>query len=327
VTNSSRIFVAGHRGLVGSALHRRLRAGGHSNLITRERSSLDLTNADAVRAFFREERPEYVFLAAAKVGGIVANNSYPVEFIRDNLLIMVNVIEASHSHGVTKLMVLGSSCVYPKFAEQPIRESALLTGALEPTNQWYAVAKIAGIKTAQAYRQQYGLDAISVMPTNTYGPGDHFDPLTSHVVPALILKIHQAKVDGLDEAIVWGTGTPRREFLYVDDLADACIFLMQSYSGEEIVNAGFGSDITIRELVAMICDVVGFRGAIKFDSAKPDGTPRKLMDSSRITSMGWRPTVDLRSGLERTYAWFLENRIPHSSAENVRSIAVASGGR
>ncbi len=327
MTKSSRIFIAGHRGLVGSALQRKLRAGGYSNLITRDRSSLDLTNADAVRSFFRDERPEYVLLAAAKVGGIVANNSYPVEFIRDNLLIMVNVIEACHRHGVKKLMVLGSSCVYPKFAEQPIRESALLTGALEPTNQWYAVAKIAGIKTAQAYRRQYGLDAISVMPTNTYGPGDHFDAVTSHVVPALLLKIHQAKVDGLDEAIVWGTGTPRREFLFVDDLADACIFLMQSYSGEEIVNAGYGSDVTIRELVEMICDVVGFRGALKFDSSKPDGTPRKLMDSSRITSMGWRPAVDLRSGLERTYEWFLENRIPQSSAENVRSVAVASGGR
>jgi GDP-L-fucose synthase len=302
-----RIFIAGHRGLVGSALLRRLQAEGYENLLTRSRQELDLTDARMVDEFFAAERPEHVFLAAAKVGGILANSTYPVDFLRDNLAIELAVIDAAHRHGTKKLLFLGSSCIYPKFAPQPIREEYLLTGELEPTNEPYAVAKIAGIKLCQAYREQYGEDFISVMPTNLYGPGDNFDLQTSHVLPALIRKFHEAKERGKSSVTIWGTGEPRREFLHVDDLAEACLFLMNNYSGNEPINVGTGSDISIRELAELVSEVVGYTGEIAYDTTKPDGTPRKLLEVSRLNSLGWRAITPLKVGIERTYAWFLLN--------------------
>lgn len=303
----AKIYVAGHRGLAGSSIVRCLRAAGYDNLIQRTHAELELTDQAAVDAFFATERPEYVFLAAAKVGGIHANNAYPAEFIRDNLAIQTNVIHSAWKHGVRKLLFLGSSCIYPKFAPQPMPESCLLTGELEPTNEWYAVAKIAGIKMCQAYRRQYGFDAISAMPTNLYGPGDNFDLQNSHVLPALLRKFHEAKAAGEKEVVMWGTGTPRREFMHADDLGDAVVFLMQHYSNEDIVNVGVGSDVTIRELGEIIREVTGFQGQIVQDTSKPDGTPRKLMDTSRLSALGWKARVGLRDGVAQTYQWFLEH--------------------
>jgi GDP-L-fucose synthase len=301
------IFVAGHRGLVGSAIARRLRAAGFSNVIVRTRAELDLTRQDDTLRFFATERPDYVFLAAAKVGGILANSSYPADFIRDNLLIQSNVIDAAHRHGVKKLLFLGSSCIYPKFAPQPMREEHLLTGALEPTNEAYAVAKIAGVTMVKAYRQQFGFNGIALMPTNLYGPGDDFDLQTSHVLAALIRKFHEAKVARAPHVTVWGTGTPRREFLHVDDLADASLHLMQHYEGESIVNVGVGEDIQISELAALVKEVVGYQGEIVYDATKPDGTPRKLLDVTRLAETGWRARLLLREGIAQTYAWYLES--------------------
>jgi len=309
----SRIFVAGHRGLVGSAIVRRLQAEGASNLLLRTREQLDLADQAAVERFFADEKPQYVFLAAAKVGGIHANDTYPAEFLRDNLAIQTNVIHSAWRHGVRKLCFLGSSCIYPKLAPQPMKEEYLLTGPLEPTNEWYAIAKIAGIKMCQAYRRQYGFDAISLMPTNLYGPGDNFHPENSHVLPALIRRFHEAKARGDASVTIWGTGTPRREFLHVDDLADACVFLMRGYSGEGIVNVGTGSDLSIRELAELVAEIVGYTGAVTTDPSKPDGTPRKLLDVSRLQAMGWRARIGLREGIAQAYAWFVEN------AETARS--------
>ncbi len=305
---TSKIYVAGHRGLVGSAILRRLQAEGYTNLVVRTRQELDLTNQAAVERFFAQERPEYVFLAAAKVGGILANATYPADFIRDNLLIQTHVIDAAYRHGAKKLLFLGSSCIYPKYAPQPMKEEHLLTGPLEPTNEAYAVAKIAGIKMAQAYRRQYGFNAISLMPTNLYGPGDNFDLQTSHVLPALIRKFHEAKERGDRPVVVWGTGKPRREFLHVDDLADAAVFLMQHYDEEQIINVGVGEDISIAELAALIKRIVGYEGKIVYDTSKPDGTPRKLLDVSRLFALGWRPKISLEEGIRQTYAWFLAHR-------------------
>lgn len=313
---SSRIYVAGHRGLVGSAICRRLRSAGYSNLLIRDRRQLDLTNQSAVEAFFAAEKPEYVFLAAAKVGGILANSTHPVEFLRDNLAIEVNVTEASYRHGVKKLESLGSSCIYPRLAPQPIREEYLLTGPLEPTNEWYAIAKIAGIKLAQAYRQQYGFQAISLMPTNLYGPEDNFDLQSSHVLPALIRKAHEARIERAPEMVVWGSGKPRREFMHVDDLADAAVFLMLNYDAGEIINVGVGSDVSIRELAEMVCRIVGYEGRLVFDTSKADGTPQKLLDVSRLQSMGWKARIALEQGIVATYQWFVaQQRQPqHASA-------------
>lgn len=302
------IFVAGHRGLVGSAIVRNLASQGYSRVLLKTRAELDLTDGAAVRSFFATDRPSYVFLAAAKVGGIHANNIYPAEFLQQNLLIQSNVIDAAYRNGCRKLLFLGSSCIYPKHAPQPIPESALLTGPLEPTNEWYAVAKIAGLKLAQAYRRQYGFDAITAMPTNLYGPGDNFDLQKSHVLPALIRKFHEAKQRGDREAVVWGTGSPRREFMHVDDLADACVFLMNNYSNEDFVNVGWGEDVTIRELAELVCEVVGFKGELRFDTSKPDGTPRKLLDVTRLTGLGWKPSIPLREGLADTYRWFVQHQ-------------------
>jgi GDP-L-fucose synthase len=301
----SKIFVAGHHGLVGSAIVRNLENHGYKNLVLRSRKETDLTNSTAVARLFETESPEYVFLAAAKVGGILANSSYPADFIRDNLAIQLNVIDAAYKNGVKKLEFLGSSCIYPKFAPQPMKEEYLLTGALEPTNEWYAIAKIAGIKLCQAYRQQYGFNAISLMPTNLYGPGDNFDLKNSHVLPALIRKFHEAKMEGRNEVVIWGTGTPRREFLHVDDLASAAVFLMEQYDGGEIVNVGVGEDVTIAELAGIVKRVVGFEGNLVFDTTKPDGTPRKLLDVSRLTGLGWRAATTLEQGIDSTYRWFL----------------------
>jgi len=278
---------------------------GYSNLLVRDRSQLDLTNQAAVDAFFAAEKPEYVFLAAAKVGGILANATHPVEFLRDNLAIELNVIDASYRHGVKKLESLGSSCIYPRLAPQPIREEYLLTGPLEPTNEWYAVAKIAGIKLAQAYRQQYGFRAISLMPTNLYGPEDNFDLQSSHVLPALIRKAHEARNAGAPEMVVWGSGTPRREFMHVEDMADAAVFLMLHYDEAEIINVGVGSDVSIRELAEIVCRVVGYEGRLMFDTSKTDGTPQKLLDVSRLQSLGWRATIGLEQGIAGTYDWFV----------------------
>lgn len=300
------IFVAGHRGLVGGALVRKLRAKGFSNLVLRSSSEVDLRNQASVEDLFRAQRPNYVFLAAARVGGIHANNAYPADFIRDNLLIQSNVIDAAYRYGTQKLLFLGSSCIYPKQAPQPMPESCLLTGPLESTNEWYAIAKIAGVKMCQAYRRQYGFNAISAMPTNLYGPGDNFDLQNSHVLPALIRKFHEAKLRGAPAVTVWGTGSPRREFLHVDDLADACLFLMENYDHEEIINVGWGDDISIRDLAQIIRATIGFTGAIEFDSTKPDGTPRKLLDVTRLTAVGWRPRILLSEGLRSTYDWFLK---------------------
>ncbi|MDR3408542.1 MAG: GDP-L-fucose synthase [Methylovirgula sp.] len=301
----SRIFVAGHRGMVGSALVRRL-AGENVEILTASRTEIDLREADKVSSFLQREKPDAIILAAAKVGGILANDTYPAEFLRDNLVIEANVIHEAHRAGVDRLVFLGSSCIYPKFAPQPISEDALLTGPLEPTNEWYAIAKIAGIKLCQAYRRQYGRHYISVMPCNLYGPNDNFDLATSHVLPALIRKFHEAKVSGRDEVVIWGTGTPLREFLHVDDLADGTIFLLNNYDGAEPVNCGAGFDLTIRELAEKIAHAVGFEGRLVFDTSKPDGTPRKLIDSSRIQALGWKPRIGLDEGIASTYQWFLE---------------------
>jgi GDP-L-fucose synthase len=303
----SRVFVAGHRGLVGSALVRRFRSEPDVELVLRSRNEVDLTRQDQVDAFFEAERPTHVFLAAAKVGGILANDTRPAEFIRDNLLIQSNVIDAAWRHGTRKLLFLGSSCIYPKLCPQPIREEYLLTGPLEPTNEWYAIAKIAGLKMCQAYRRQYGFDAICAMPTNLYGPGDNFDLASSHVLPALIRKFHEAKLRGDREVVIWGTGTPRREFLHVDDLADACVFLMKGYADEAPVNVGVGEDVSIRELAELVARVVGYDGAIVNDTSKPDGTPRKLLDVSRLTAMGWTAKVPLEDGVRATWRWFVES--------------------
>jgi GDP-L-fucose synthase len=302
----NRIFVAGHRGLVGSAIVRRLQADGFDNLLLRGRDQLDLTDRAAVDAFFAAEKPDVVILAAAKVGGIHANNSYPAEFLHDNLLLQDNVIDAAYRHGVQKLTFLGSSCIYPKLAPQPIKEEYLLTGPLEPTNEWYAIAKIAGIKLCQAYRRQYGFNAISLMPTNLYGPGDNFDLENSHVLPALIRKFHEAKLRGDKEVVMWGTGTPRREFLHVDDLAAAVVHLTKTYESEAIVNIGVGEDISIRELAELVKDITGYQGGIVNDTSKPDGTPRKLLDVSRLHALGWEAKIPLREGIEATYRWFLD---------------------
>ncbi len=303
-----KIYVAGHRGLVGAAICRVLEKQGFGNITTCARSELDLTDQFAVREFFATERPDYVFLAAARVGGIHANNTYPAEFIRDNLLIQTNIIDAAYQNGTRKLQFLGSSCIYPKLASQPMKEEHLLTGELEPTNEWYAVAKIAGIKQCQAYRRQYGFDAISLMPTNLYGMGDNFDLENSHVVPALLRKFHEAKVSGADSMQVWGSGNPRREFLHVDDLADAAVYLMKNYSDESIVNVGVGEDVSIRELAELIARVVEFEGELCFDASKPDGAPRKLLDVSKLNDIGWRAKIDLGEGLSSTYQWFLDNQ-------------------
>ena len=300
----SRIFVAGHRGLVGSAICLRLEREGFSNLILRTRTELDLRSQAEVDRFFADERPDYVFLAAAKVGGIMANSTYPAEFIHDNLALQTNVIHSAWKHGAKKLLFLGSSCVYPKLAPQPMREEHLLTSALEPTNEWYAVAKIAGIKLAEAYRKQYGFDAISAMPTNLYGPGDNFDLQNSHVLPALLRKFSEARAAGSPEVVVWGTGAPRREFLHVDDLAAAVVFLMQNYSDSQIVNVGTGTDVTIRELVDIVQRVTGYEGKIVFDTTKPDGTPRKLLDVSKLTALGWTASIPLEDGIAKTYRWY-----------------------
>jgi GDP-L-fucose synthase len=307
VNPESTIYVAGHRGLVGAAVVRALERQGHRKMLLRTHKELDLTEQAAVRDFFERERPQAVVMAAARVGGIQANNTRPAEFIRDNLLIQDNVIDAAYRAGVGKVVVLGSSCIYPKLAPQPIKEDYLLTGALEPTNEWYAVAKIAGLKMCQAYRRQYGFNAISLMPTNLYGPGDNFDLQSSHVLPALIRRFHEAKERGDDTMSIWGTGSPRREFLHVDDLADAVVHLLKTYDEEPIVNIGWGEDVTIKDLAEMIAAVSGFQGRLVFDSTKPDGTPRKLLDTSRLTSLGWKPKITLRAGIEQTYAWFKQH--------------------
>ncbi|MEA3207115.1 MAG: GDP-L-fucose synthase [Chthoniobacter sp.] len=308
MTKSDSIFVAGHRGLAGGATLRELQAQGYINLVTRTRAELDLTDGAAVRQFFADVRPAMVVLAAAKVGGIKANNDFPVEFLLENLKIQNNVIEAAFQHETRKLLFLGSSCIYPKFAPQPIPESALLTGALEPTNEAYALAKIAGIKLCQAYAREFGRNFISAMPTNLYGPGDNFDLTSSHVLPALLRKVHEASRADAAEVVVWGTGTPRREFLHVDDLAGACRFLLEHYDSPEIINVGFGQDVSIRELAELICEVVGFRGRLVFDPGKPDGTPRKLLDSTKLHELGWRPRIPLREGISQTYDWYLRTR-------------------
>jgi GDP-L-fucose synthase len=303
----SKIYVAGHRGLVGSAIVRRLRAEGYGNLVTRTSRELDLREQAAVREFFDRERPEYVFLAAAKVGGILANDTYPADFLYQNLMIEANVIESARLSGVKKLLFLGSTCIYPRMAPQPLKEEYLLTGPLETTNEWYAVAKIAGIKLCQAFQRQYGARFISAMPTNLYGPGDNFDLESSHVMPALIRKFHEARMNRAPSVTVWGTGKPLREFLHVDDCAAACLFLMQHYDGEEIVNIGVGEDLSIAELAELVSKVVGFTGKIVYDTDKPDGTPRKLVDVSRINGLGWGAGIPLETGIRTTYAWFLEH--------------------
>lgn len=307
IQKTDKVFLAGHRGLVGRAIGRKLEAEGYRNLIRRERADLDLAQANAVASFFASEKPDIVVLAAAKVGGIKANEDYPVEFLLENLRVQNNVLSAAHAEGVRKLLFLGSSCIYPKHAPQPIPESALLTGPLEPTNDAYAIAKIAGIRLCQAYAAEYGDNFISAMPTNLYGPNDNFDLVSSHALPALMRKAHEAKTSGAGELVVWGTGAPRREFLYVDDLADACVFLLEKYDSPEIINLGHGEDISIRELATLICDVVGFEGTLTFDPSKPDGTPRKLLNISKLKTLGWQPKIALREGLARTYEWFLEN--------------------
>jgi GDP-L-fucose synthase len=308
MNKGDKIFVAGHRGLVGSAIHRRLAADGYEKLMLRTRDELDLRRQDAVDRFFAEQSPDYVFLSAAKVGGILANDTYPADFIRDNLLVQTNIIDAAYRNGVKKLLFLGSSCIYPKHAPQPMSEDVLLTGPLEPTNRAYAIAKIAGIEMAQSYRRQFGFNAISLMPTNLYGPNDNFDPKNSHVLAALIGRFHEAKVAGAPEVVVWGSGTPRREFLHVDDLADACLHLMQNYDEPELINVGVGEDLTIRELAELIKSAVGYTGQLRFDPSKPDGTPRKLLDVSRLHARGWKAKTTLAEGIARTYAWYARER-------------------
>lgn len=300
-----RVFVAGHRGMVGSALVRRL-ASENCTILVEGRAQLDLRDQAAVRHWFANQKPDVVFLAAAKVGGIFANDSFPADFLADNLLIATNIIDAAHGHGVSKLMFLGSSCIYPRLAEQPITEDALLSGPLEPTNEWYAIAKIAGIKLCQAYRRQHGCDFISAMPTNLYGPGDNFDLASSHVLPALIRKVHEAKFLGAEGITIWGTGKPQREFLHVDDLADACVFLMRQYSADQHVNIGSGKDIAIGDLARIVCEIVGFDGPIHHDLTKPDGTPRKLMSGAKLAAMGWQPQMGLREGIASAYEAYRE---------------------
>jgi GDP-L-fucose synthase len=307
MNKSDRIFVAGHKGLVGSAMTRHLAASGYANLLVADRTQVDLSDRSSVDRLFASERPHHVILAAARVGGIQANNSFPAEFIYENLVLQTNVIDSAYRHGVKKLLFLGSSCIYPKLAPQPIPECSLLTGPLEPTNEWYAIAKIAGIKLCQAYRRQYGFDAISAMPTNLYGSGDNFDLNSSHVLPALIRKFHEAKKRGDSSVVVWGSGTPRREFLYVDDLAEALIFLMNHYASEELVNVGVGNDVTIRELAQLVGRIVGFDGDIQLDHTKPDGSPRKLLDVSRLSALGWTAKTTLQQGITATYQWYLSN--------------------
>ncbi len=300
----SKVYIAGHRGLVGSALVRRLEAAGYRNLVVRTSAELDLRDQRATALFFSRERPDYVFLAAARVGGILANRDRPAEFIYDNLAIQTNVIHQCHLHAVKKLLFLGSSCVYPKFAPQPLREEYLLDGKLEPTNEPYAVAKIAGITMCRAYNRQYGTGFISVMPANLYGPGDNFDPESSHVLPAMIRKFHRARINRAPGVVLWGTGAPRREFLYVDDLADACLFLMRRRDSADLVNIGSGMEITVRDLALLVKKIVGYRGEISWDGSRPDGTPRKLLDSSILSGIGWRAATSLEQGIKRTYAWF-----------------------
>ena len=304
----TRIFVAGHRGLVGSAITRRLQRAGCTDLLLVGRDQLDLQDRDSVETFFAANKPDVVFLAAAKVGGIHANSVYPAQFLFDNLQIQNNVIDAAYRHGAKKLTFLGSSCIYPRLAPQPIKEESLLTGPLEPTNEWYAIAKIAGIKLCQAYRRQYGFNAISLMPTNLYGPGDNFDLANSHVLPALIRKFHEARQRGDKDVVMWGTGTPRREFLHVDDLADAVVHLTETYEGDDIVNIGVGEDISIRELAELVRDITGYQGTILNDTSKPDGTPRKLLDVGRLHGLGWQARIPLREGIAQTYEWFLEHQ-------------------
>lgn len=298
---NSKIYIAGHNGMVGSAIKRKLEKEGYHNLIFRSSKELDLRNQSAVAAFFEEEKPDYVFLAAAKVGGIIANSTYRAEFLYDNLMMEANVIHQSYLYGVKKLMFLGSSCIYPKLAHQPLKEDYLLTGPLEPTNESYAIAKITGIKMCDAYRDQYGCNFISVMPTNLYGPNDNYDLNTSHVLPALLRKIHEAKESNEDKVVVWGTGKPRREFLHADDLADACNFLMQHYNEPGLINIGIGADISIAELAELIKNILGFQGQIVYDAAKPDGTPRKLMDVSKINALGWKASIPLEEGIKKVY--------------------------
>jgi GDP-L-fucose synthase len=310
---TEKIFVAGHRGMVGSALVRRLELEGLSNLLVRDRSKLDLRDESAVAQFFAEEKPAVVILAAAKVGGIKANNDCPVEFLLENLRIQNNVIRSAYENGARKLLFLGSSCIYPKLAPQPISETALLGGPLEPTNEAYAIAKIAGIKLCQAYAREHKSDFISVMPTNLYGPNDNFDLETSHVLAALLRKAHEAKTRKDRELVVWGSGKPRREFLHVDDLASACVLLLEQYDSPEIINVGCGEDISIRELAQLICDVVGFDGELTWDANKPDGIPRKLLDITKLRALGWKPSISLRNGIARTYEWFLANYVPYAS--------------
>ena len=307
MNKDSKIYVAGHRGLVGSAIVRNLEAKGYTNIIYRTHKELDLTNQADVQAFFKEEQPEYVILAAAKVGGIHANNTYPADFIYDNLMIQNNVIKAAHDYNVKKLLFLGSTCIYPKMAPQPIREEYLLTGALEETNEAYAVAKIAGLEMCKFFKRQYGDNFISCMPTNLYGPNDNFDLKSSHVLPALIRKFHEAKVNGSDTVEVWGTGTPLREFIYVDDMADACVFLMENYDGEQHVNIGTGEEVSIRQLAETVKEVVGFEGELVFNTDMPDGTPRKLTTVDKLHGLGWKHKVSLNEGIRLAYEWFLEN--------------------
>ncbi|VAW52110.1 GDP-L-fucose synthetase [hydrothermal vent metagenome] len=302
-----KIYICGHRGLVGSALVRNLKTNGYIDLLLRTSKELDLTNQAAVNDFFEIEKPDYIFLAAAKVGGIHANNIYPAEFIRINLQIQTNIIDAAYRNNAKKLVFLGSSCIYPKFSPQPMKEEHLLTGELEPTNEWYAVAKIAGIKMCQAYKKQYGFNAISLMPTNLYGPGDNFNLENSHVLPALIRKFHDAKIKNMPEVEVWGTGTPKREFLHVDDMADASVYLMNNYDGEEFINVGIGKDVSIRELAECVKEVVGFDGKLKFNVDKPDGAPRKLLNVSKLNATGWQAKITLKVGITATYTWFLDN--------------------
>ena len=308
MTTNDRIFVAGHRGLVGSAIVRRLEAAGANGILLATRDQLDLRDQAAVNYWFRANRPEYVYLVAGTVGGILANSTRPAEFIYDNMLIHATVVHAAHQYGVKKLLYLGSSCIYPRGCEQPMTEEALMTGTLEPTNEAYAIAKIAGIKLCEAYRTQYGDDFISAMPTNLYGPNDNFDLTSSHVLPALIRKFHDAKVEGRKEVVIWGTGSPRREFLHVDDLADACVFLMEHYDGERHINVGTGEDLSIRELAEMIRTIVYPAGVLTFDASKPDGMPRKLLDVSRLNSLGWKHRISLEEGIRTTYDWFLKNQ-------------------
>jgi len=307
MNESDKIFVAGHLGMLGSAMMRRLQAEGFSNIVTRDRSDLDLADESAVAKFLAAERPTIVIVAAARVGGIKANNDFPVEFLLENLGIQNNVIRSAYESGVRKLLFVGSACIYPKFAPQPIPETSLLDGPLEPTNEAYAIAKIAGIKLCQAYSREYGANFISAMPTNLYGPNDNFDLETSHVLPALMRKAHEAKVRKDQKLIVWGTGEPRREFLHVDDLASACVLILEKYDSPEIINLGCGEDISIRELAELICDVVGFEGELAWDTTKPDGTPRRLLDVTKLRALGWKPAIPLRDGIARTYEWFRAN--------------------